>query len=225
MNKFTILVLAIFCMLNPCHAGLELHQLINNYSAIGEGPAVPDSAENLYHEIEGMVVIDPAAAAIPGDWIIYSAAGEFDFVEGFTGEGCIRFTGNTEVSGPPEAPVTFSIKINTTGTYSLALRALEAPLETGEGDKANDCYVRMEGQKGWEGEDIKHVLLGGSFLWSWNVKAEPEYHTFKFPEYELDAGVHRLIVSGRSKNFFIDRIILFNTGMYSREEITGQGEE
>lgn len=172
-----------------------------------------------FSDIGGKVIIEPEAMSPGGSWVVWRDHISYPFLEGFSGTGCIQFTGNSEVSGPADSPITIPFTIKKAGKYSLAIKGLEAPLETHEGDKANDCYVRLNGQDGWEGQDIKHVLLGPSYEWSWNVKGEPEHHDFHYPEYELDEGVHELVISGRSKNFFIDKVVLFNKDSFTREEI------
>ena len=105
------------------------------------------------------------------------------------------------------------------------MRGLKAHMETGEGDKANDCYLRLEGAEGWLGEYTKFVLLGESYTWWWNILGEPRYHEFEAPEYTLDPGTYKLQIAGRSKNFFIDKIVLFNTALYGEEDVTGEKEE
>lgn len=174
---------------------------------------------SVYTEQDGIVEIEAESATTQGQWIFHANSEERAFISGYSGPGCIQFIGNTEVSGPADSPLVYKIKISNPGSYSIGIRALEAPLETGEGDKANDCYVYIAGQRGWEGKTVKHVLLGDSFQWSWNVKAEPAHHDFHYPEYELSPGICELVIAGRSKNFFIDKIVLFETTRYTREAV------
>lgn len=172
---------------------------------------------SLFMEQNGIAEIEAESAVLQGQWIFYTNREEHNFISGFSGPGCIQFIGNTEVSGPADSPLVYKIKISNPGAYSLAIRGLEAPLETGEGDKANDCYVYIAGQEGWEGKEVKYVLLGESFQWSWNVKGEPAHHDFQYPEYDLSPGTYELVIAGRSKNFFIDKIVLFDTSKFTRE--------
>ena len=164
--------------------------------------------EGVTEENDGYVVLEAESADMTGKWVKRTAA-DVQGTGGFTSSGYIRFTGNTEATGPANDVLTYKIKINNPGKYKLILRGLEAPLETGEGDKANDCYVRMVGQPGNFGSFKKHVLLGNSFQWSFNIKAEFATHTFTQPVYDLSAGVHTFQIAGRSKNFHIDRIVLY----------------
>jgi hypothetical protein len=178
-------------------------------------PAAP--AESVYLEENGVVCIEAETAESPlGDWKSHADASFKDWVKGFLGKGCLQFTGNQESSGSPKCELTFPVLVRNAGIYKLAIRGLEAPLETGEGDKANDCYVRMEGQPDWKGKFTKCVLLGDSYRWSWNVKSEFKHHTFEQATYELTAGLHMLQIAGRSKNFFLDRIVLYK-GLSDKE--------
>lgn len=182
-----------------------------------------DPEKEVYLEKDGLVVIDAGSGEPAGNWKRYTHSGELKFLDGFSGAGCIRFLGNTEVSGPPDSPVTYTIKIKTPGKYRLKMRALEAPLETGQGDKANDCYLKLEGADGWHGEFTKFVLLGESYQWSWNVMGEPRHHEFEPPGYDLKKGAYKIQIAGRSKNFVADRIILYRTGDFNEEEISWPG--
>lgn len=174
--------------------------------------AAPAAAEprQVIVEENGVVCIEADQTESGLDkWKVHTDASLGDWVKGFHGQGCLQFTGNNEASGPPTSVLVYPVKITNAGTYRLAIRGLEAPLETKEGDKANDCYVRMVGQPDWRGQLTKHVLLGASYKWSWEVKCEYEHHQFKIAEYELKAGVHVLQVAGRSRNFFLDRVVLY----------------
>ncbi len=186
----------------------------------GAAPAGTDKTK-VYQEQDGLICIEAESASLSGEWELHAGAEEFEYLEGFTGEGCIRFTGNTEVSGPPKSPLTYVINVTDPGEYRLWVRALGAPLETKRGDAANDCYVRMAGQEGWLGRPTKHVILRGGnnkFQWNWAIRGEPRHHTFRNPVYDLTAGKHTLIVEGRAKNLFLDRIVLAKD--HAEEEVT-----
>lgn len=175
-------------------------------------PSPPDSARAAgpYLETNGYLCIGAESTRSDlGNWVRHTDTAAHDFVDGFSGAGCLQFIGNREMSGPPDSVLTYRIRITNPGVYRLAIRGLEAPMETKEGDKANDCYARMQGQPDWRGKFTKHVLLGASYKWSWNVKSEYAHHKFAIAEYNLAAGDHTFQIAGRSKNFFIDRIVLY----------------
>ncbi len=95
----------------------------------------------VYQEQDGYVCIEAETCNIGEYWEVHKDAETFDFLEGFTGEGCIRFTGNSESSGPARGSFPIKLRITTPGTYKLVTRAMCAPFETQakrKGDKGND---------------------------------------------------------------------------------------
>lgn len=165
-------------------------------------------AAPIVEAVDGVIVIEAESAPIDENWVLHGKDSEYDFVKGFSGEGCVQYNHGTEVSGPPTSPLTYRFKVNEGGDYMLTARGLEAPLETGEGDKANDCYLRLVGVPNYQGQFTKFVLLGESYKWSWNVKLESAHHYFESPLYPLKPGVYQIQIAGRSKNFFLDRLVL-----------------
>lgn len=155
------------------------------------------------------IVIEAESAQELGKWVVHTDNSKYEWIEGFSGEGCIQFTGNRENSGPPDSPLTYRFKVEEHGIYRLEARALEAPIETNEGDKANDCYLRLIGAPEYKGEFSKFYLAGDSYQWSWSVKLELGHGHFEHPVYTLKEGVHQIQIAGRSKNFFLDRIVLY----------------
>lgn len=170
-------------------------------------------------EKNGLLEIEVESVLLEGNWMVHESEDSLDFIKGFSGDAVLQFTGNTEVSGPPDSPLSYSFRIQTPGTYRLKMRALEAPLETGEGDKANDCYLKLAGGEDWLGEYTKFVLLGDSYTWSWNVLSEPHHHEFEAPEYALAAGEYEILIAGRSKNFIMDKIVLYKVDAWEEEDI------
>ncbi|MBD3244268.1 MAG: hypothetical protein GF331_26990, partial [Chitinivibrionales bacterium] len=168
-----------------------------------------------FYEHDGIVVVQVESVP-PGDnW--HARTGDFVLtgshtVAGYTGNSCYQFEGNAESGGSVNGIMSYDISIQTPGTYQLYMRVMEAPIETGEGDKGNDCYVRMNGQDGCEGQFTKYVLLGESYQWSWGVKLECSHHSFSDARYNLAAGTHRFQIAGRSKNFLVDRFTLALVG-------------
>ncbi len=70
----------------------------------------------------------------------------------------------------------------------------------------------MDGHTGWQGDFAKYVIVGGakhSFKWNWAMRAEVGDHEFTQPSYELEAGEHTFYIAGRSKNFFLDRLVFY----------------
>ncbi len=173
---------------------------------------------NAFQEENGTVVMEAESTSSSLQaWELYTSTqqmGQWDNRAGddsFTGTGCLRFegpNGRTEVSGPVHSPLEYQFEINDPGLYGLAILMMESPKETGEGDKANDIYVKVNGQPGYLGNFIKYVHLGGSWSWSWSNALEPSSHSFEIPKYNLAPGVYTLVIAGRSKNCWIDRLVL-----------------
>lgn len=171
--------------------------------------------EPTFYEHDGVVVVEvesvPPASnwfARTGDYVITGA----NTVSGYTGSACYQFEGNVESGGSVNGIMTYNIHIQNSGTYRLNMRTMEANPETNEGDKGNDCYVKMVGQDGCEGNFTKYVWLGAAYEWGWSPRLECSHHTFSDPVYELSAGTHQFQIAGRSKNFIVDRFSLIMEG-------------
>ncbi|MBD3241821.1 MAG: hypothetical protein GF331_14630 [Chitinivibrionales bacterium] len=178
-----------------------------------------DAADPLFVESGGLCVFE-AEAITPGQYW-YERTGSYVLKDSYTTAGassnkCLHFTGNSESSGPVAGIMEYHIKITDPGTYHLRARTMEAPIETGAWDKANDCYIKMVGQSGIDGQFTKFVRHGPSWVWGWD--ADLETHSsprFREPIYQFTAGTHVLQVAGRSKNFLIDKIVIFKDGISS----------
>ncbi|MFK7852219.1 MAG: hypothetical protein AB8D78_14680 [Akkermansiaceae bacterium] len=139
-------------------------------------------------------------------------------VEDFRGECHLEFTGNKTENGPPKSPLKYSFRIHKGGVYRLTLRARKR-LETAREDISNDCYVAVDGDFEAGGgaplkvlkEDTK--MFGGKpTSWGWCDLLDVKHN--KFPAlYRFKEGeVYELTISGRSKNFNLDRIIFIHEG-------------
>ena len=167
------------------------------------------SQEPVFIEKNGLVVIEAESVPMGENWRFRSGnflLGGKHSIMGYTGQGAYHFVGNSETNGPVNSPMEYKIKISNPGKYRFFMRGMEAPIESGKGDRANDCYIKMEGQDGCEGKFTKFVRLGSSFQWTWKIRLECSHHTFSDPIYDLNEGVHTFSVAGRSKNFLFDRM-------------------
>ncbi len=180
-------------------------------------PTQPDTnVDRLFVEKERMVVIEAEhTGSSLGQWVEHTNTGTYSSIDGFHGDGVLRFTGNTESGGAPKSVLSYYIKINTPNRYRLRMRVMEA--EGSDRDKANDCYVACpsqdttySGQSGCEGSLTKWVAWrSGNGEWTWDNKLECGHHTFSDAEYIFpEPGIYELQIAGRSKNFFVDRIVL-----------------
>jgi hypothetical protein len=170
--------------------------------------ALPAADGPVFLEKKGIVAIEAESTQSRlGKWI------QKKDVAGFSGECHLEFTGNKPESGPAHSPLEYSFKITKPGIYQLSLRARKR-LEGKREDISNDCYVALEGDFEAGGEAALAILrkdnkmFGGSpDGWAWATQLDVEHK--KFPAlYRFKEGeTYRLTISGRSRNFNLDRIL------------------
>ncbi|MFK7850924.1 MAG: hypothetical protein AB8D78_08090 [Akkermansiaceae bacterium] len=150
-----------------------------------------------------------------------------------TGEGYLQFLGNTFEKGPAKSPLEYVFRIHRSGLYYLHLHCAKEMHEERK-DVANDCYVRVEGDfdagpgpHGNHGDNASLALLRGDTKyyggavdkWKWESGAanggnlDPGGHRNKrVAVYAFEAGeTYKLVISGRSKFFRINRIMFRHT--------------
>jgi len=159
-----------------------------------------------FQERDGLVVMEAESVDdLVDPWV------EESNVDGFTGTGFLRFTGNRDAGGDPVGRLSFPFSIARGGTYRLAIHGYKPQVGT-RTDLSNDCYTKLVPYPagGHQAEDTK-MYLGGNRAdtWGWAKKHEPSTHFYVKTRYELTPGDYALEVSGRSRNFRIDRIVLF----------------
>ena len=181
----------------------------------------PNPSCKEYTEVDGLVIME--AENTQSDYDLWIKKTD---VDEYTGSGHLEFTGNGITNGPPKSPLTYTFTINKPGYYRLTIRARKR-LETDRTDLSNDGYVRMEGDFG-EGpnagnnhkddaplellkEDLK-MFGGNANNWGWARELDAGGHDNKRnPIYDFKAGeTYTLTISGRSKNWNIDRIVLYH---------------
>ncbi len=173
-----------------------------------------------YEEKDGLVIIEAESTkSKPGKWQGKTT------IKGFTGKGYIEFTGNKPTNGPPTSPLEYVFKINKGGLYYLHMHASREDHGQRK-DYSNDCFVRVEGNYeagpnpgNKHGKDAPLAMLkkdtkfyGGSvnkFSWFSGNHLDPGGHNNKrVAVYHFKAGQrYKLVVSGRSKHFAINRIL------------------
>lgn len=165
-------------------------------------------------------------------------------LSGHTGSGYLRFDGNTFLTGAPNSPLEYTFTIHQAGVYYLHLHcAKETQIINGETrtDVSNDAYVRVEGDYNAgspphdsHGDNASLELLktdtkyfgGGNNSWRWengqnssggNGNLDPGGESNKrVAAYEFKAGeTYKLVVSGRSKAFRINRMVFRHTNTAS----------
>ena len=190
--------------------------------AVALAPFSTLAADPIFEEKGGIVVIEAESTKSSlGRWIKKTD------VEGFTGDCHLEFTGNKPENGPPQSPLKYRFRINQAGKYQLTLRARKR-LESKRQDISNDCYIALKGDFTSGGEAPLAVLRkdtkmfgGNADGWGWTLQLDEQHK--KYPAiYELKAGeTYELTISGRSKNFNIDRILLTHESANLRQTQNG----
>ena len=164
--------------------------------------AGPESATaqsaGAFIENNGLVVMEVESVDRPFNWTFETS------VEGFVGDGYLRYIGSNHFNEPGIDVLEFDVVIINPGEYKMFLWAnhFDAP----EPDQNNDAWTKMD-----DGEWIKTVHPGPrqdegwSFHTQW-VEVISGVETFSEPTYQLEAGVHKFYISGRSWNYRMDRV-------------------
>lgn len=181
------------------------------FSALALACASPLLAGPVFQEKGGVLVMEAESTTSRlGAWKKKTD------VPDYGGDCHLEFTGNTPESGPPKSPLKYSFRINKGGTYELAIRCHKR-LETKRTDISNDCYVSLKGDFDSGGDvplkilkDDNKLFGGDASKWGWSSKLDVSHKKYA-PRYQLKAGeTYELTISGRSKNFNIDRILFIH---------------
>ena len=180
-------------------------------------------ARGFFLENRGLVVMEAeSTASEPGLWVLRDGGLENPSL----GRGYLEFTGNKVTNGPANSPLEYAFRVGQGGLYALHLRCARETVGD-RTDVANDCFVRLEGNYR-QGPDVgtKHgdeapldvlrkntKFFGGDdqkFVWSSGNRLDLGGHRNKrVAVYDLLAGeTYKLVVSGRSQKFKLDRIVL-----------------
>ncbi|QTN32914.1 hypothetical protein HZ994_11455 [Akkermansiaceae bacterium] len=181
-------------------------------------PTVFAAGETVFLEQGGKVTIEAESTdSRLGKWKKKTDVADYQ------GECHLEFTGNKTESGPADSPLGYHFKINKPGTYQLILRARKR-LESKREDISNDCYIALKGDFEAGGEAPLKILRSDTKMfggdpkgWGWATQIDVNH--IKYPVlYRLKQGeTYELTISGRSKNFNIDRILLFHEDHDLRE--------
>ena len=184
------------------------------------------AAPPIFQEKDGLVVIEAESTSSRlGDWKKKTD------VQGFTGECHLEFTGNKPENGPPKSPLKYSFTIDKGGKYSLVLRARKR-LESERKDISNDCFVALKGDFSSGDKAPLEVLKSDTKLFGgdadgWGIAKTLDVNHKKYPAvYDLKSGeTYEFTISGRSKNFNIDRIYFVHESRNSGKVIKGNPPE
>jgi len=145
-----------------------------------------------YTDPDNVVVMEMESQEPIGSWV------EEDILSGFGGESYFRWNGPDLFNTPNVDTLTFRFEINKADDYLIRLHVRhDAPDPSAE----NDCWARLNGGT-WE-KLYHNTGPSGVGVWTFNARYES---TNDFPKHPLNRGTHTWEISGRSKNFKIDRI-------------------
>jgi hypothetical protein len=153
--------------------------------------------------------------------------GDKNYVSGSSGETYLEFMGNKAITGKPNSPLEYTFTAPKSGSFKLMLMSNKR-LEGVKSDWCNDAFVRLSGEfqsantftKEALEKDIKILQDGNDeteeLEWHWASTAEKDRHVYNDFVYQLKKGeTYTLSLSGRSKRFSIDYIVLYNTAKFS----------
>lgn len=181
-----------------------------------EPPVNPEECE--FCQVGPTIVMEAEDGDIQGsDWIVSQTEA------GYSGSGHIIFNrptltinggGHDLDGGDASQTVKFNLQIKTPGDYLLKIKA--SALFDEAGDKNNDVWVSHTGAN-TPGQlptanDLEKVYLGGispNQTWAWTSQLDPTPPAADGPYWmTLSAGAHCITLTGRSGQFYIDRIAL-----------------
>lgn len=173
----------------------------------------------IYYSANDAFIVDMESLPTVGAWERGSRTdGNW---QGWGGTGYQWYTGGFDGYGPAVDIIEIRFMVKNPGTYKFAIRGLK---DGSKWDKGNDCYTKWVTATGEETKFVKTRSSGGpsgasqpnGAHWDWKSETldgrDGRTQDFKAV---LPAGVNKLAVAGRSKNFYIDRIAIWKGSTYS----------
>jgi hypothetical protein len=148
---------------------------------------------------DGIVAMEVESVPIASGWSRETT------VDGFTGSAYYYRTGpHTTQTG--EGTLTFEIVIEEPGQYAVSIRSRRDKTadEDVENGQRNDVFVKMNSDQWWK--STTHDAFG---TWGWIDKKTIAPATFQPLVWDLGAGTHSLLISGRSQFIKIDRVHVY----------------
>ncbi len=232
LRKHYLVVLLVMVSLGACTKQ-------DDSPAPGATGPCSDPDEFVFEEKDGLLIIEAENATIPADWITSNAVADF------TGTGYIQWEGDNNFGKTGEGVINYKIRITTPGTYRFQWRSRIN--EGTNSTESNDAWVKMPdaddffGRKsdgsstvypkgsgktpnpnGGGGDGWFKVYMNQAEQWSVQARtsdndAHDIYVTFNA------VGDYTIQLSGRSKGFAIDRLVLYLDSVTNATE-TSQSE-
>lgn len=156
--------------------------------------------------------------------------GDQNYIERASGDAYLEFMGNKPITGKPNSPLIYQFTAPKTGDFQLMLMSSKR-LEGVKSDWCNDAFVRLSGNYESGSKLSKQVLQKNikilqdgndetpELQWHWASTAEKDRHVYNKFIYKLIKGEkYTITLSGRSKRFSVDYIILYNTAKFNNQE-------
>lgn len=156
--------------------------------------------------------------------------GDQNHIERASGGTYLEFMGNKPITGKPNSPLIYQFTAPKTGDFQLMLMSSKR-LEGVKSDWCNDAFVKLSGNyktgsklsKKALQKDIKILQDGNEktpeLQWHWASTAEKDRHVYNKFIYKLIKGEkYTITLSGRSKRFSVDYIILYDANKYNSKK-------
>ena len=156
--------------------------------------------------------------------------GDKNYVKGASNNTYLEFMGNKPITGKPNSPLKYQFTAPKTGSFKLMLMSSKR-LEGVKSDWCNDAFIKLSGDfqsansftKEVLEKDIKILQDGNDetpeLQWHWASTAEKDRHVYNDFVYQLKKGeTYTLTLSGRSKRFSIDYIVLYDTSKFDNQQ-------
>ena len=153
-----------------------------------------NSNGKIFQETDGLVIFEAESIPLTEGWSFEKT------VEDYSGEGYITWKDSTTIEPKGQGLLAYKFLITKPGVYSLKMRNYHSCEDFTE---CNDVFVRMD-EGNWR-KNFNHTLSE----WDWNSQQDI-HHVFTDSQFLLKEGMHTLYLSGRSKDFSIDKIALYH---------------
>jgi hypothetical protein len=157
--------------------------------------------DGYFQEKDGIVVFEAECIKLTKGWLLENS------IKDYSGEGYITWKDSTIIETNNQGLLRYDFQITTQGIYTLKMRNYHSCEDFTE---CNDVFVKLDNGD-WR-KNFNHTLSS----WDWNSQQDLN-HVFSNSEFNLNKGIHTLYLSGRSKNFSIDKIAIFHQDLTKGE--------
>lgn len=155
---------------------------------------VKKADNGIFLETDGILVFEAESISLTDGWSMENT------IDDYSGEGNITWADSTTIETNGQGLLSYNFEITKPGVYTLKMRNYHSCEDFTE---CNDVFVRMD-DGDWR-KNFNHTLSN----WDWNSQQDI-HHIFSNSQFLLKEGKHTLYLSGRSKDFSIDKIALYH---------------